>query len=91
MNKIHCPNPECEHEHGLFWLVSDKDKRQLSYRCDKATKQVTDRTTETLETRSFVSVMAAPATTKPDDNLPEEWTAGWRKKVQESLQPTLSI
>lgn len=91
MKTIKCPNPECAAEHGLFWLISGENNKSLMYRCDHATKQVSDRISGRLEQRSFTANLPAPSSTIPDEKLPEEWTESYKKKVQGELQTQLIL
>lgn len=91
MKTLKCP--QCGNEHGLFWLVRDKDKKDLMYRCNKVEKRRIVRGTNPPreEMKYFTESILAPAGTIADADLPTEWTPAYAKKVQGEKQTQLIL
>lgn len=89
--------PTCGLEHGLFWRVSGpyKEDRQLSYRCNKVQKEVmTGGNFYRPEYHSFTKIMTVTdeaVIAQADPNLREEYTATYRKEVQDKQQQQLIL
>ncbi len=82
--------PECHAPHALFWLVDKGNKKAVYYRCNKATHFVESPVSGRKEEKTYTVNRVCPKELEPDNlaarNIPEEWTAAYRKEVQGQQQ-----
>lgn len=92
---ITCQNVHhCKRQHALFWYVDATGKRDLRYRCDKIWKSkktglINQDGTE--QVTHYYGVGMLPFEHEGKLDVPEIWSAGWKKKQSDKRQEKLTI
>lgn len=86
--------PRCHQQHALFWHVQTEKKRVLSYRCDKVESPGIVNRMGDLDTMRYgtrLEKFTGAIDLYDLSGLPEEWSSGYRRAVQNKDQGQLVL